>query len=252
MLTHKHKELWRVFCEETEDFRDRTRVTAPFLRHREKFFIKLGLQNTQHPATAILWAIIFLIGGAAVAVSPPVARTFFAESGMRSSFARLIGIEMATTPVGWVIVGAIIPVVGYGIVWKLSRNRRGTIVRGHVDGEEDKLALHLAIFVVKIMCGFVESAGLNPSVIRSIRTYLVDGWGYTDRFIDLLIGYTLCTRSSRPLRDWIETLGAFARNNSNCNRSVILCDVACVLRETIGIDEELLLVHFGSQMKYAR
>ena len=232
---------------ENEEFRTQARVNPPYLKNRNKFVIKLGMPIPTRPTIKFLRAIGAGIVGAALAGNPLTAKIFFPQRGLKSGIAELLGFPTASTPPKWVLFVALLFAFSYVVGSAIHNFFKRQIVKipKNLIGSEDALVLSFARYLATISMQLTSEGSFNPNSVGSIRTYLVDDWGYSEEFVRLLVEYTSCTLSSRDYRIVGQEFVRFLQQDKNCNHRDILRDIERFLRNKLSMDDHLLRNCFG-------
>ncbi|MBD3802541.1 MAG: TerB family tellurite resistance protein, partial [Thioclava sp.] len=80
---------------------------------------------------------------------------------------------------------------------------------------------------------------VHESEVEAIRRYFVRRWGYSEQFVDRGLDFVQQKLVDYDIRTAAATLGAFARDNPDCNASVMLADINSFLREVMEADSQI-------------
>ncbi|MCL4188986.1 MAG: TerB family tellurite resistance protein [Rhodobacteraceae bacterium] len=225
------------------DFAEATAVVADPLH----FKARLGIGEDAYrllrlrKAAAEAWdAAGAAATGAAFAASPPVATAFFGASG----FWAAIGLGgAASTPVGWVILAG---ALSGGAWFGLSRALRGaearqvTVIPHVINTPLDVLALGLFELMAPLALKVAAVDGpIGTPERAAIRDWFVRGWGYEAAFVDAALPWTEARLEGHAIRDLARALGAFKRDNPDCNAAAMAPELTAFLSAVATADGPL-------------
>lgn len=210
-----------------------------------RFKAKLGIGEDAYTSTRIkksvfeAWDVAGVAAtGAQVASSAFVAQKFFAAPSLLAT----IGIGTAATPIGWVIAASVLSGGAWlGITRYLKDDSGKTIVIPEfINTPLDVLGLGLFDLMAPLAMKVAAIDGhVHESEVEAIRRYFVRRWGYSEQFVDRGLDFVQQKLVDYDIRTAAATLGAFARDNPDCNASVMLADINSFLREVMEADSQI-------------
>ena len=215
-----------------------------------KFRHKLGIGEDAYrvlKAASNLGPVAAGVAGAAVASSPVVASTFF--GGTAASVAGWLGLGLtATTPVGWVIAGALAgggAYVGYSKVRAKWRKKFVDEAPTQTNAPLNVLAQSVIGFLMPVAFRLALSDGdFDDWERRKIKEYFVNKWGYSESFVDR--NMEKCQKESDPiaLEELFSALEEFKIHDKDCNFDHIFGELLEFLEELANADGEF---HIGEK-----
>ena len=200
----------------------------------EEAYASLRLKNKLYKA----WDVFGVAGTSAmIAKSTAVASAFFAPTG----FLAIIGFGgVAVTPIGWVIAAGVVS----GGAWmgitnyiKKTTDGRVTTIPDFINTPLDVLALGLFDLMVPLALKIALVDGeVDPEERRTIRTYLVRGWGYDPDFVDRGLAFIEPKLTEFSIKTTAETLAEFQKQNPDCNFKSMSKEILGFLQDIIEAD----------------
>ena len=175
--------------------------------------------------------------GGTVAASSAVAGTFFSAGG----FLGLLGLGTAATPVGWVLAAAGIS----GAAWFYGKRKLRSwfpaapveVVPLFINRPVDLLALGLFDLMMPLALKIAKADGEIGDDERSrIKEYFTKSWGYDPSLVALGIDWVEEGLPAFEIEDVAKALAVFARDEPDCNYSVMSGKIVTFLKELIEAD----------------
>ena len=177
-------------------------------------------------------------GGMMILSSSVVATTFFPSSGVLV----WLGLgAVATTPIGWVLVGgALTGGAYYGLrrtldkVRKKSRVERPRYINTPLDVIADRLLglmLPLSVWIARS-----DDEDVSGEEGESIVSYYCDEWGYKTNFVECAIEQCLGKVSGKTARELAKSLSDYCADNPDCNKERIIEFLVGHLREFVATE----------------
>ena len=219
-----------------------------------KFRHKLGIGEDAYrglKAVSNLRPVAAGVAGATVASSPVVASTFF--GGTAASVAGWLGLGLtATTPVGWVIAGALAgggAYVGYSKLREKWRKRFVDEAPTQTNAPLNVLAQSVIEFLMPVAFRLALSDGnLDDRERRKIKEYFVNAWGYSESFADRNIKKFQKESDLIELEELFSALEEFKTHDKDCNFDHIFGELLEFLDELANVDGEF---HVGEKATIA-
>lgn len=228
-----------------ETWNDRFRslsIESPLVDERA-FKVQLAIGEDAYRSSR--WSKAFTdiidVGGAAtvggtVAASSAVAGTFFSTGG----FLGLLGLGTAATPVGWVIAAAGVS----GVAWFWGKKKLRSWLGGPVEvvpifinRPVDVLALGLFDLMMPLALKIAKADGEIGDEERSrIKEYFTKTWGYDPSLVALGIDWVEEGLPAFEIEDVTKALAAFAKDEPDCNYSVMTGKIVTFLKELTEAD----------------
>ena len=187
--------------------------------------------------------------GGAVAGSSLVAGTFFSTGGLLG----LLGLGTAVTPVGWVLAAA---ALSGAAVYFGKRKLRGMlrppveVVPEWINSPIDVLALALFDLMMPLALKIAKADGEIGDDERSrIEEYFTKTWGYEPALVALGIEWVEEGLPEFKVEDVAEALAVFAKDEPDCNHSVMTGKIVRFLQELIEVDGR---IHPNEEREFER
>ena len=229
-----------------ETWNDRFRslsIESPLVDERA-FKVQLAIGEDAYTSTRLFKAFddiagassIAAVGGTAAA-SSAVAGTFFSAGG----FLGLLGLGAAATPVGWVLAAAGIS----GAAWFFGKRKLRSwypaapveVVPLFINRPVDFLALGLFDLMMPLALKIAKADGEIGDDERSrIKEYFTKTWGYDPSLVALGIDWVEEGLPAFEIEDVAKALAVFARDERDCNYSVMTGKIMTFLKELIEAD----------------
>ena len=236
LSTSAHAETWN------DRFRSLS-IESPIVDERA-FKVQLAIGEDAYRSSRLFKAftdikdagVAATVGGT-VAASSAVAGTFFSAGG----FLGLLGLGTAATPVGWVLAAAGIS----GVAWFYGKKKLRSwfpaapveVVPVFINRPVDVLALGLFDLMMPLALKIAKADGEISDDERSrIKEYFTKTWGYDPSLVALGID---CVEEGLPafqIEDVAKTLAEFARDEPDCNHSVMTGKIVMFLKELTEAD----------------
>ena len=171
---------------------------------------------------------ILTAGRLAVAALPPVAATFFPATGIMAA----LGLGAAATPVGWVVLTAVLS----GVAWTVIARKFDDLGTQLVDEIPKFINTPLDLLAVSIFDllspMFVKLAYVDGEFDelerKTIIYYFVECWGYNEKFARVGVDISASALTfSEAISDFIE----FIQSHPDCNANIISQNVMAFLQE---------------------
>ena len=195
-----------------------------------------------------------VFAGGSVAASSAVAGTFFSAGG----FLGLLGLGTAATPVGWVLAAAGIS----GVAWYYGKRKLRSKLRSwfptapvevvpvFINRPVDVLALGLFDLMMPLALKIAKADGQISDDERSrIKEYFTKTWGYDPSLVALGIDWVEEGLPAFQIEDVAKALAVFARDEPDCNHSVMTGKIVTFLQELIEADGR---IHPNEERELAR
>ena len=216
-------------------------IESPLVDERA-FKVQLAIGEDAYSSSRLFkaFANIADAGGAAtvggtVAASSAVAGTFFSAGG----FLGLVGLGTAATPVGWVLAAAGIS----GVAWFYGKRKLRSllppveVVPVFINRPVDCLALGLFDLMMPLALKIAKADGEIGDDERSrIKEYFTKSWGYDPSLVALGIDWVEEGLPAFEIEDVAKALAVFARDEPDCNYSVMTGKIVTFLKELIEAD----------------
>lgn len=210
-----------------------------------RFKAKLGIGEDAYTSTRIkksvfeAWDVAGVAAtGAQVASSAFVAQKFFAAPSLLAA----IGIGTAATPIGWVIAASVLSGGAWLGITRYLKDDSGktTVIPEFINTPLDVLGLGLFDLMAPLAMKVAAIDGhVHESEVEAIKHYFGRRWGYSEQFVDRGLDFVQQKLGDYDIRTAAATLGAFARDNPDCNASVMLADINSFLREVMEADSQI-------------
>ncbi|MCY4519305.1 MAG: hypothetical protein OXC13_00835 [Caldilineaceae bacterium] len=178
--------------------------------------------------TAVRFAGAAGIGGAA-AGSGAVATTFFPATGIMAA----LGLGAAVTPVGWIVLTAVLSGVAWTVIAKKFDDfgvRRVDEIPKFINTPLDLLAISIFDLLSPMFVKLASVDGEFDELERNtIVDYFVDCWGYDENFVR--VGIDMASESALRFSEVISNFVEFIRSNPDCNATIISHNVMAFLHE---------------------
>lgn len=174
--------------------------------------------------------------GAQVTSSAFVAQKFFSVPGILAS----VGIgSAAATPIGWVVAASVVSGgAWFGITRYLKGdNEKVTVIPEFINSPLDVLGLALFDLLAPLAMRVAAVDGeIHPSERELIKQCFVQRWGYSEPFVESGLEFVAENLDDYDIKTAAATLGAFTRDNPDCNASKMLADMIAFLHEVMEAD----------------
>ncbi|HCQ53251.1 MAG TPA: hypothetical protein DIV82_03825 [Brevundimonas diminuta] len=212
---------------------------------------KNGLQS--------LWDVAGVATGAAsVAASPIIAGTFFASS---AGWLSVIGIGVATTPVGWVIAAAAATGGAYYGVTRLVRKQTEAMVETiprFINTPIDLLGMELLDLIGALAVRVASIDGdVDPAERAAIERHFTDEWGYDAAYVAQALDVLAANTGEVSVKTIATALAEFQAASPDCNAVAMQAELLAFLRQVVEADgrlderEELAMDGVASAFKAA-
>lgn len=204
-----------------------------------RFKLKLGIGEDAYTSLRLkknlqnLWDLGGAAsGGATFAGSQTIAAMFFSPAGW---LARLGIGATATTPVGWIIAGAVVSAGAYYGVTRLTRSFAGPRTRtipNFINTPIDLLATSLFDLLAALAVKIAYIDGEYHDLERAaILTHFVEEWGYSPEFLEAGLTVIEENADDMALNEIALALAELKRTNPDCNYGHMTSDLMEFLRE---------------------
>jgi len=178
--------------------------------------------------------------GVTVAQSALVAETFFASSTLlgKLTFGAL-GASAAATPIGWVVAAGALAGGAWVGMKRLNSvdEEKVTVIPKFINTPIDLLGLGIFNLLASLAIKIAAIDGVIDDRERDhIYRYLVEEWGYDDRFTQIGLHYIEENISNYSIKGLSEQISEYTRKNPDCNREKICKDIIQFLKEIIEVD----------------
>lgn len=207
-----------------------------------RFKAKLGIGEGAYTSTRVKKSVFEAWGvagtaatGAQVVSSAFVAQKFFAAPGLLAA----IGIGTATTPIGWVVAASVLSGGAWLGITRYLKDDGGktTVIPEFINTPLDVLGLGLFDLMSPLAMKIAAVDGhVHERELTAIKHYFVRHWGYSDQFVDRGLEFVSQKLGDYDIKTAAAALGAFARENPDCNASLMLADIVSFLREIMEAD----------------
>lgn len=176
----------------------------------------------------------------ALAASPMIAGAFFGSS---AGWLSVIGIGVATTPVGWVIAAAAATGGAYYGVTRLVRKQMGTMVETiprFINTPIDLLGLELfdLIGALAVRVALIDG-DIDPAERETIVRHFIDEWGYDPSFVKTALDVLVADTGEVSVKAIAKALAEFQTASPDCNGAAMQAEVLTFLRQVIEADGRL-------------
>lgn len=173
----------------------------------------------------------------ALAASPLIAGTFFASS---AGWLSVIGIGVATTPVGWVIAAAAATGGAYFGVTRLVRKQMDTMVDTiprFINTPIDLLGMELfdLIGALAVRVALIDG-DVDPAERQAIVHHFIDEWGYDPLFVNRALDVLVANTGEVSVEAIAKALAEFQAASPDCNGAAMQAELLTFLREVIEAD----------------
>ncbi len=176
--------------------------------------------------------------GGAVASSGAVATTFFPATGIMA----VLGLGAAVTPVGWIVLSAVLS----GVAWTVIAKRFDDFGARRVDEIPKFISTPLDLLAISIFDllspMFVKLASVDGEFDElernAIVSYFVENWGYEEKFVRVSIDMT--SESALTFSEVISNFVEFIRSNPDCNAMIVSQNVIAFLQEVAEVSNGIV------------
>lgn len=176
----------------------------------------------------------------ALAASPLIAGTFFASS---AGWLSVIGIGVATTPVGWVIAAAAATGGAYYGVTRLVRKQMDTMVETiprFINTPIDLLGMELFDLIGALAVRVASIDGdIDPAERETIVRHFIDEWGYDPLFVNTALDVLVANTGEVSVKAIAKALAEFQAASPDCNGVAMQAELLTFLRQVIEADGRL-------------
>ncbi len=164
--------------------------------------------------------------------------------------AGLLGLTMASSPVGWIVAATVSGGAWFAVMRKLSgaTEDRVTVIPKFINTPLDVIGSTLFGLMMPLALKVAAADGqVSDRERQCIRNYFVDQWGFDAQFVEAGVGLIEPTLDQFKISDLANELVAYKKTNPDCNYAVMARDLVAFLKEVMESDgvvderEELVL-----------